>query len=58
MALNGKHRARWISDIIVEVQRCLSKSKDQPEAALLQKAMNNLDDARQAALNSIDQEPK
>jgi hypothetical protein len=54
MALNSKHRTRWISDIIAEVQRCLSKSKDQPEAPLLQKALNTLDDARQKARESTD----
>ena len=49
---NGKHRARWLADIISEVQRYLSKVRETPEASLIRQALSKLADARQAALES------
>lgn len=49
---NGKHRARWLADIISEVQRYLSKVRESPEASLIRQALSKLADARQAALES------
>lgn len=44
--MNSKQRARWLSDMISEGQRYISKAKDQPEIPMVQKALNALDDAR------------
>jgi hypothetical protein len=44
--MNNKQRGRWLSDMISEAQRYISKAKDQVETALVQKALNDLDDAR------------
>ena len=49
---NGKHRARWLADIISEVQRYLSKAREAPEAAPVRKALSHLDEAKRAALES------
>lgn len=45
--MNSKQRKRWLSDMISEAQRYISKAKDQPEIPLVQRALNALDDARQ-----------
>jgi hypothetical protein len=50
--MNNKQRARWLSDLISETQRYLSKSKDKPEVPLVQKALNALDDARRKLLEN------
>jgi hypothetical protein len=55
--LNGKQRARWLTDLISELQRFTSKAKDAPEAVHVRKALASLDDARRAALES-DSEPE
>lgn len=47
--MNGKQRARWLADLISETQKYLSRSKDAPEAPLVQRALNELYDARQSA---------
>ena len=44
--MNNKQRARWLSDMITEAQRYISKSKGKSEVPLVQKALNALDDAR------------
>jgi hypothetical protein len=49
MALNGKQRSRWLSDMISETQRYISKTKSSPEVPLIQKVLNLLDDARKRA---------
>jgi hypothetical protein len=48
--MNNKQRSRWLADMISEAQRYLSKSKGKPEVPVVQKALNALDDARQAVL--------
>ena len=50
--MNGKQRARWLSDLISELQRFTSKAKEAPEAGHVRKALSCLDDARRAALES------
>lgn len=50
--MNGKQRARWLSDLIAELQRFTSKAKDAPETGHVRKALNSLDEARRAALES------
>ena len=50
--MNGKQRARWLSDLIAELQRFTSKAKDAPETGPVRKALNSLDEARRAALES------
>ena len=49
---NGKHRARWLADIISETQRYLSKAREAPEANAVRQALSRLAEARQAALES------
>ena len=49
---NGKHRARWLADIISETQRYLSKAREAPESSAVRQALTKLADARQAALDS------
>jgi hypothetical protein len=49
MAMNGKQRSHWLSDMIAETQRYLSKTKNSPEAPLVQKTLNLLDEARKMA---------
>ena len=49
---NGKHRARWLADIISETQRYLSKAREAPEANAIRQALSRLAEARQAALES------
>ena len=46
---NGKHRARWLADIISEVQRYHSKAREAPESAAVRQALSRLAEARQAA---------
>jgi len=50
--LNGKHRARWLADMISEAQRYISKAREAPEVPNIQKALNLLDDARRMAVES------
>ena len=50
--MNGKQRARWLADLISELQRFTSRAKSAPEAGHVSKALANLDDARRAALES------
>jgi hypothetical protein len=49
---NGKHRARWLADIISEVQRYLSRTHEAPEVDNIRKALAQLNDGRQIALES------
>ena len=50
--MNGKQRARWLSDCISELQRFTSKAREAPEAGHVRKALNSLDEARRAALEA------
>jgi hypothetical protein len=50
--MNNKQRARWLSDLISETQRYISKAKSQAEIPLVQRAVNALDDARRSILES------
>ena len=59
--MNGKQRARWLADMISELQRFTSKAREAPEANDVRKALASLDDARRAALEShteIDDPPQ
>jgi len=49
---NGKHRARWLADIISEVQRYLSKTREAPEVDHVRRSLSSLDEARRKALES------
>ena len=40
---NGKHRARWLADIISETQRYLSKAREAPEANAVRQALTQGD---------------
>ena len=48
--MNNKQRARWLADMISEMQRYISKSQGQEEFSLVQKALNKLEDARRLLL--------
>ena len=50
--MNGKQRARWLTDLISELQRFTSKAREAPEAGHVRKALNSLDEARRAALEA------
>lgn len=54
--LNNKQRSRWLSDIISEIQRYVSKNQECPEAPLVQQALARLDDARQEVREKANQE--
>lgn len=54
--LNNKHRARWLSDIISELQRYAKKSQECLEAPLVQQALARLDDARRRVREAADEE--
>jgi hypothetical protein len=56
MSLNPKHRARWIADMITEVQRFLARGAGDAEKAHVQRALECLQDGRSAALNSKEEE--
>jgi hypothetical protein len=47
VALNKKHRSRWLSEVISELQRYQSKTKDSPEAPHVSQALARLHEARQ-----------
>jgi hypothetical protein len=47
VALNSKHRSRWLSDIISELQRYQSTTKDSPEATHVSQALARLHEAKQ-----------
>jgi hypothetical protein len=47
MPLNNKQRSRWLSDILAELQRYVSKNLGSPEISLAQQAIARLQDARQ-----------
>jgi hypothetical protein len=49
--MNGKHRARWISELISEAQRLHKKARGCPEDALLTQALEKLATARDMALD-------
>ena len=48
---NGKHRARWLAEMISETQRYLAKAREAPEAELVRRALGSLQDAREKALS-------
>ena len=48
--MNGKQRARWLADLISDLQRFASKAQTAPEMGHVRKALNSLDEARRAAL--------
>jgi hypothetical protein len=47
---NGKHRARWLAELVSETQRYLARAREAPEAADVRRALALLQDARAKAL--------
>lgn len=47
--LNNKQRSRWLSEVVSEVQRYLSKSPDSPESGRVRQALSILADAKKIA---------
>jgi hypothetical protein len=54
--MNGKQRARWMSDLIADMQRLAKHTKGQPEDADFQRTMESLKKARETALATNDKE--
>jgi hypothetical protein len=48
--MNGKHRARWLSDIISELQRYHKKARGQVEDRQVSQALEQLQVARENAI--------
>ncbi len=49
---NGKHRARWLAELISDAQHYLSRAREAPEAGEVRQAISHIENARQAALAS------
>ena len=47
---NGRHRARWLAEIVSEAQRYLSRAREAPEADQVRRALSLLQAARETAL--------
>jgi hypothetical protein len=53
---NGKHRARWLAELVSEAQRYLTRAREAPEADLVRRAVALLQDARKTALADAGEE--
>jgi hypothetical protein len=47
---NGRHRARWLAELVSEAQRYLARAREAPEAADVRRALDSLQNARAKAL--------
>jgi hypothetical protein len=52
---NGRHRARWLAELVSEAQRYLARAREAPEAADVRRALALLQDARGKALAEVDE---
>ena len=50
MSLNSRQRARWIADMVAELQRFIAKAATDVELPHAQRALEALQDGRRAAL--------
>jgi DNA-binding MurR/RpiR family transcriptional regulator len=50
---NGKHRARWLAELVSDAQSYLARAREAPEAADVRRAIALLQDARRAALADV-----
>lgn len=50
---NGRHRARWLAELISDAQSYLARAREAPEAADVRKAIALLQDARRVALADV-----
>ena len=50
---NGRHRARWLAELVSDTQRYLAKAREAPEAAEVRRALALLQDARKKALADV-----
>jgi len=48
--MNGKHRARWLAEIVSEMQRFHKKARGSVEDGLVAQALEKLQAARETAL--------
>jgi hypothetical protein len=55
---NGRHRARWLAELVSEAQRYLTRAREAPEAADVRRALALLQDARAKALSETDEREK
>jgi DNA-binding MurR/RpiR family transcriptional regulator len=53
---NGKHRARWLAELVSDTQHYLSRAREAPEADLVRRAAALLQDARRVALAEVEVE--
>ncbi len=56
MAMNPKQRARWLADMISELQRFIARGAGDAERPHAQRALECLQDGRSAALNDKDED--
>jgi len=50
---NGRHRARWLAELVSEAQRYLARAREAPEASDVRRAITLLQDARVKALADV-----
>jgi hypothetical protein len=53
---NGKHRARWLAEMVSDAQHYVSKAREAPEADLVRRAAALLQDARKTALAEVEED--
>jgi len=53
---NGRHRARWLAEMVSEAQRYLARAREAPEAAEVRRAVEALQEARGKALAEVRRE--
>jgi hypothetical protein len=55
--MNGKHRARWLAEIISEIQRFHKQARGSAEDGLVTQALEKLHTAREKALADANEGP-
>lgn len=55
MNQNEEQRARWLLDLISELQDYISKSHNLPESPLVKRALESIRDARQTVMSNATQ---
>jgi hypothetical protein len=53
---NGRHRARWLAELVSDTQHYLSRAREAPEADLVRRAAALLQDARKTALAEVEED--
>lgn len=50
---NGRHRARWLAEMVSEAQRYLDKAREAPEASQIRRVIEVLQDTRKTVLEDV-----